>query len=263
MIFSSLILFAAINFQDSEPLEFLALAAEAQRPSESTTTPLNIEGFQLDINLRERGDQRNDLDIQLDYQQADGGTIKLRLDDPNRGVSVSKGFDGKRYWLKEHNGELINLAAREFTQDREAIDQALELCERLRLIFDLRYLGTQCQELSLEEQDQQTIIRGKFPAQGLVHHLELIFNSKTLQLEQLFIKVPKAKELDGEDTDAAITTDNKPEWQSQTRFELSYYRDFAGLMAPQLIHQFIPDRKMPTRIVEIHQLKWQSADQRR
>jgi len=252
----SLALMVCCQPQTGTAMEFLARAAAAQQPARAAGKSLPIEGFSLALNIRERDQQRNDIDLLVEYARADGGRVKLVLDDPNRGVNVAKGFDGSSYWLQEKGGEVIELSSREFTQDREAIDQAIELCERLQLMFDLNDLAKQTIKPQLKEHDKQVIISGNIRHQTLNHPFELVFDREHHRLDSLHLWIP----LLDENSRPAVDQQGKALWQSQPRFTLSHYRNFEGLLAPQLIREYAPglSEEPPIRIIEIHSLKWKS-----
>ena len=252
----SLALMVCCQPQTGTAMEFLSRAATAQQPDRAAGKLLPVEGFSLSLNIRERDQQRNDIDLLVEYARADGGRVKLVLDDPNRGVSVAKGFDGNSYWLQEKGGEEIDLSSREFTQDREAIDQAIELCERLRLMFDLNDLAKQAIKPQLKERGKQVFISGSIRHQTLNHPFELVFDGEHHRLDSLQLWIP----LLDQKGRPAVDQQGKALWRSQPRFTLSHYRNFEGLLAPQLIREFAPGPvgEPPIRLIEIHALKWKS-----
>ncbi|MFQ5750234.1 MAG: hypothetical protein ACE5H3_12395, partial [Planctomycetota bacterium] len=103
------------------------------------SSPAEVHGFRMDLNLRERGEHPREIGFELAWRDVSGGMLRIRVDDPERG-SLVEGFDGRRYWLREEGGPLRFLQGHEFTRDREKIDQALDLCQDLLVLLDLEPL---------------------------------------------------------------------------------------------------------------------------
>jgi len=246
----------------SEAVELLHRAAKLQNSARNSAP---VTGFHLSLNIRERNQSRNDFDLELNFD-AQGERIRIVVEDANRGTRLAKGFDGKAYWLKEPKKPILFLDGREFSQDRDAIEQAIEFSNHLLLLLDFKHLPKACEELSLIHSDEGKWIRGFLPLQGQKSYFFLLLNPKTLLADKLRIGVPARNEDGG-----TLLKEGKLVFSQLTEYELLHYRSFAGLQAPQVIREFLllpepiqktstevdPNLRHPSRIVEVHNLNWQ------
>ncbi|MDP6850282.1 MAG: hypothetical protein QGH51_00530 [Planctomycetota bacterium] len=244
--------------------EAVQLLDKAAKKQNGTKRSDPIGGFHLNLNIRERGQSRNDYDLELDFA-AGREQIRISLEDSKRSTRISKGFDGKSYWLKEPDNALLHLDGREFSQDREAIEQAIEFSNRLLLLLDFKYLPEACEGLWLRENEAGPSIRGSLLLHGELTYFYLILNPETLLTDRLRIGKPA---LDEKGT--TIWEGSEPVFTQLTEYELLHYRDFKGLYAPQILREFhilpapipkadsSPKTPSPSRIVEVHGLDWQN-----
>lgn len=234
---------------------FLRQLAEDQFQSEQRRL---VDGFQLQVYLRDRGESPREVGFTLDYRQRDGESIGLRIDDPERG-RVDKGFDGRDYWLKEAEGKRQLLNGHEFAKDRESIDEALDLCQDLLLILDVAQMETRSRSLqwlpsSGEEEAKLSVLSGELRrADGswVPFRLEVAHQEEGLLPTMLdFGKPPSLLEEAPADSKALPFQ----------RFELRAWKAFDGRNVPQIVDildSALP-QAMPLRSLEIHDFQCQT-----
>ena len=254
---------AAPAVSQSAAEQLLEEAAQAQLSRQGVA---EVAGFTVSLNLRERGEAPREVDLKLFYRSDDGGLIRLLLDEPDRGVRVAKGFDGKTYWLKEQDKETLDLSSREFAQDREAIDEAIELSEQLLLLLDLNQLermasDLRIKELEVPEDDAEAAARAA-RIQILSGRVKLGSQIRLFDLElDRQAKLAYALVLYPPPTGSTNSEAERPPIQ---RFELGYYKDFEGRLMPSVIQEYqgIPKPELPIRLLELHRLTWREPPAR-
>ncbi len=240
---------------DPKAVAFLRQLAQDQFKSEQRRL---VDGFQLQVYLRDRGESPREVGFTLDYRQRDGESIGLRIDDPERG-RIDKGFDGRDYWLKEAEGERQLLNGHEFAKDRESIDEALDLCQDLLLILDVAQMEMRSRSLQWlppqgEEEAKRSVLSGELRrADGswVPFRLEVAHQQDGLLPTMLdFGKPPNPLEEAPADSEALPFQ----------RFELQAWKTFDGRNVPQIVDildSALP-QAMPVRSLEIHDFQCQT-----
>jgi len=218
------------------------VAAQLAEPA-----PPRVEGFRARLNIRERDEHRREFDLQVLYRREGGGRIRLRVEDARRGTVVEKGFDGRRYWLLDEDGRLHDLGGREYRQDRESLDEALDQAEELLLLLDLQGLAERARELRLFAEDGRQGIQGILDRRGRPWTFRLHLDTD-LQPVRLDLLPPPEEEPAGAGAPAAA-----PELM---RFVLLRPGVFEGRRMPRVIHQYLGDRPLPVRLLEVRALEW-------
>ena len=258
------LLCTAPSLEAQDPIKILQQAFAIQQPAES---PEAVKGFVLQLNMRERGETRNDVDLEVSYLGEPSSELRMGIHDSSRGTHVFKGFDGSRYWLREANQEeLVDLSSREYAQDREAIDQAMETCDSLLVLFDFRRLSERLQRSTLETTEHSQFIHGWMIVAGAPAEITVRLNREDLLPTGLSIGFQKTDE----QGKPLFDKDKAPVIASRRLFELSHHHDFQGLVAPRLIREFFStqsqgmvsfqrdEKAKPIRILEVHALEWRN-----
>ncbi|RMH04096.1 MAG: hypothetical protein D6702_03990 [Planctomycetota bacterium] len=252
--------------------EILARAVSAQVTDDADH---RVEFFRLALNLRERGETPREVDVSVAYDGRRGGRVHLVLDDSARGgVRVEKGFDGPHYWAREQDGEPIELVGRDFAQDREAIDETLDLCEQLLVLFDLERLRARVKDLSAEEgtltrrgvEVPHWILRGRVLLADRPRRFALWVDPVTGLPSRLALSLPPTEAPAAGDEEPPPTPPEGTDgaWQE---FDLSAYHDFPflgteepqGRLLPRLVREYRRDpdgRRSEVRILELHEVQW-------
>jgi len=240
---------------DPKAVAFLRQLAQDQFQSEQRRL---VDGFQLQVYLRDKGESPREVGFTLDYRQRDGESIGLRIDDPERG-RIDKGFDGRDYWLKEAEGEHQLLNGHEFAKDRESIDEALDMCQDLLLILDVAQMETRSRSLQLlpgqgGEKPAPSVLSGELRrADGswVPFALEVTHQEDSLLPTLLdFGKPPSLLQ----------EAPANPEGLPFQRFELRLWKTYDGRNVPRLIDIFDSNspEALPVRMLEIHDFQCQT-----
>ncbi len=272
----------------------LARAVEAQVTGAESH---RVEHFGIDLDFQERGETPRELAVSLRYDSDKGGRLQLITDDSERGgVRVEKGFDGRRYWIKQPDQEPMELLGRDFARDRDTIDDTLDLCEELLLLFDLERLQARTQELTLEARTVEgkdgpravQVLGGTVMLADQKRRFELFLDPESwlpfrLALEPAAPLVPAAppsepgdeatpEEARAEDQEAAaaLALDPPAPLLSQ-EFDLQHFHDFPylgnedspqGRLLPRTLKEFRRDPdggRVLLRIVALHEVQWRRA----
>ncbi len=257
-----------------EPAEALARAVAAQRVGERAPA---VEHFGLDLNLRERGETPREVDVTVLFTLAQGGRLQLILDDSERGgVRVEKGYDGERYWLREQDREPVELAGREYAQDREVIDETLDLCEELLLLFDLDRLQQQTRDLGItagtlvrrDSSQPHWILTGAILLHDEPRRFGLWLDQETWLPSRLTLESPAVAETPL-DPPAEGEAEAAPAVVRQ-EFDLGAYHDFPllgseepqGRLLPRMVREYRRDEngaRHAVRWLELHNVQWRLA----
>lgn len=249
-----------------EPAEVLARAIAAQL---TAPAPAAVDHFVIRLNLRERGAAPREIDVDVLYDAGDGGRLLLVLDDSaHGGVRVEKGFQDGRYWLRQQDEEPIDLVGRDYARDREAIDQGLELCEQLLLLFDLEQLRARAQDLTLEdatlarggEEQPHAVLRGSILLGDRPRRFALWIERASWLPSRLTLELPPAPAADGVEPAA-------PAAPVLQEFDLRGWHDFPvherdmaqGRLVPRLVtefHRAPGGAREEVRILELHDVQW-------
>jgi hypothetical protein len=155
---------------------FLAQLIEKQQIEEDLPP---VTAFRMEFKLRDYNPDRgmNELDVRVDFRSAEAPRrdqavdeqgnplqgfeeIRLTANDASFNEQVSKGLDADGYWLRDEQGKLLTLEAKEYANDRETIDQTLAFCEDFLLLFDLDQLQKRAGGLKLRSTETETILAG-------------------------------------------------------------------------------------------------------
>lgn len=258
-----------------EPADALARAVAAQRVGERAPA---VEHFGLDLNLRERGETPREVDVTVLFTLTQGGRLQLILDDSERGgVRVEKGFDGDRYWLKEQDREPVVLSGREYAQDREAIDETLDLCEELLLLFDLDRLQQQTRDLEItagtlvrrDASQPHWILTGAILLHDEPRRFGLWLDQETWLPSRLTLESPAVEETPLDPLQAPDQEGAAPRKVRQ-EFDLGAYHDFPllgseepqGRLLPRMVREYRRDEngaRHAVRWLELHNVQWRLA----
>jgi len=213
--------------------------------------------FALRLNLRDRsGETPHEISADIRFRQERGGLVRISLHDADRGQRIEKGFDGKRYWLMDDQGVLQDLSAREFAQDRDAIDRILTLCTDLLLLLDPKSLQKYARNIGIMPTETGMGIQGLLPRPEGLWPFQLTLNSNGFPIS-LSLTPPKREVVGPENpkNTAEVAV-------SKQRFFLFHFqKDFDGRRLPQVIEEyFAPDRKLPARIFELREFLWKKPE---
>ncbi len=273
----ALLLAAPLSLQEPaqapSPEEALDRAIAAQL---TDGRAIRVEHFGIELNLRERGETPREVDVTVLYDYRKGGRLQLVLDDSERGgVTVEKGYDGEHYWLREKGQPQLSLAGREYAKDRELIDDTLDLCEELLLLFDLERLKARARELSVSEGSiarrseaaPHWVLQGSMLLQDHPRAFALWLDATTWLPSRLSVESDpegraegEAGAGDGDAEPAAPVLDQE--------FDLSAYSDFSvlgseelmqGRLLPRSVKEYRRDQdggRVQVRILELHHVQW-------
>ncbi len=242
----------AVPASDPAAAALLAAMAAAQHAAASAR---EVDGFDVQLNLRERGEQPNEFDLGLNYSRRKGENLRISLFDRGKGTRVEKGFDGKSYWLQEEDGPRRDLSAHEFAQDRASIDDALEFSADLLLLVDLASLARRAEGLRLEPAPAgQRRLAGQVRRGGHLWEFTLVLPAE----DQPQALLPLALELREPNPDAQAAA--KEPFLQQRRFLLANFGTFQGRTVPQTITEMDPaaadEEEAVMRILELRSLQW-------
>lgn len=242
-----------------EAVALLRAIAAAQAPNSEGT---QVDGFHMEMVLRDfAADGTREIGLFVTYSVRPQETVELSLDD--NGVMVKKGFDGQSYWLQEDGAtERLDLGGHEFKQDRESIEQVLDMCADLMLLLDAEQLQQKCSGLTLYAAGAATADRrigGTLNATAGSWEFSMFVpaDSKEPRAFWLYHRNPEPQP-EGEPGDWEPTVDTQ-------RFELRAWNDFRGRRAPQVIDIYDTLRKidaetdeevLPIRTLELHDVRW-------
>lgn len=214
-----------------------------------------VDGFGVELRLREFGEAPHDYGFGLSYaRRGPLEDLVLRVDDPERGASVRKGWDGTRYWLQEGDAPRQDLSAREFEADRDSIDEALELAADLLLALDFAELARRAEGLALAAGPEGgRLVSGRVRRGGHLWDFTLALPARDGALGPL----PSDLFLRRLNEDPATQAAEPVLLERHIAF--SHYKRFAGRATPQLLHEFLPGETAPARTLEVHDLRWTDA----
>ncbi|MDP6962680.1 MAG: hypothetical protein QGF46_00780 [Planctomycetota bacterium] len=235
-------LFAQQAHPDSndEAKQLMLQIAETQYPNPDGPV---MSHFTLDLFLRERGEHPREFGFFLLYSNNEKEVFELVIDDVESNTQVRKGFDGKHYWLRKHSEEKQLLTGHEFTEDRDAIDEGLELCGDLMLILDFKQLTKRYPPSTLSTtEDGVRIVEGKITRQQKIFDYRIYINANQ--------SMPHRIEFLAHADDGELT--------SVQRFSTLAYTEYKGRQIPQVLYEFnnLDPEALPHRIYEIHKLTW-------
>jgi len=215
--------------------EAAALMAEVAKAQYSAKKGELVDGMNMKVEATEYGEHPHVVGFSVMYTKFGAEQLELIIEDPERGGTVAKGFNGRDYWLREGvadgQGKAQILSGHEFTKDREAIDSAMELCSDLLLLIDFHSLKNLQPPKSLTVLENGVRVLGgnlRRP-DGLIWNYSLSIPADSLQPSALEIQYSSdaVVDADGVETKAAVFL--------YQRFEMSYYNRFEGRNVPQMI----------------------------
>lgn len=218
-----------------------------------------VEGFGVSMDIRlylpEGG---NDFKLSLYFKTEPFESIRLLLDDATHGTKVQKGFDKDGFWLLDADQKLISLDAHEFEQDREAIDEAMVLCNDFLLLFDLKRLKRKASELELVKTEAGQTIKGKLRRGRDKWGFELLVG-KDKDLPSRLSLQPPAIKVDEEGKEL-----EEPVIPPRLHYEFGDWTSYEGRRLPSWIDEFHgEDLERPLRVMEIEEFLWREAQKLR
>jgi len=235
-----------------EAAELLQAVAEAQFPSKKG---VYVDGLNMKVQANQLGEHPRLVEFNVFYTTVGGEELELIIDDPDRGGRVAKGFSGRDYWLSEGDNKRLTLSGHEYTKDREAIDEAMQLCSDLLLLVDLRSLirYDSPQGLSTLEDGTRIVFGAKQLSDGLLWDYRLAIPGDSLQPSWLEVQHVTAAKLDADGTEIEA-----PQVLYQ-RFEMIAYKRFAGRNVAQGIRVFNSrESTMPDQKILLERFTWSS-----
>jgi len=243
--------------QDGKARALLRELAAAQAPGQPDQ---QVAGFRMEIVLRDFADDgTREVGLLVRYRRLPEETVELVVDE--NGVRVRKGFDGDSYWLQEDGMEQrVDLGGHEFEQDRESIDQVLDLCADLLLLLDAEQLERRCEELALGAAGADGTDRrlsGTLSAASGAWEFALFLPPEVLE-PRAFWLFHRVEVAEGEQPPEDPFTDVQ-------RFELLGWKEFGGRRAPQLIRVYDTLRSvdpdsgeevLERRALELQDVRW-------
>ena len=235
--------FVAQDTTSSTSTEAEALMYEVAAAQFSDVNATAMTQFGVQLFLRERGEHPREFGFLLNYASHPQEIFELAIDDVESNTQVRKGFNGKEYWLSQAGEEKQILSGREFTEDRQAIDEGLELSSDLMVLLDLRQFADNNPPTKLITSDVGTRI-----LEGTITRQQQLYTYRIhLDAEQMLPSM----------VDFILYDDEQQQVQFQ-RFSTLAYKAYAGRQIPQVLCEFDSDdsKALPQRIYEIHDLSW-------
>jgi hypothetical protein len=240
-----------------------------------------VQGFSMLLDIRifdpEGG---NEFLLELGFRSEPMETVRLALDDASRGTRIEKGFDPDGFWLRDADGNLIALDSHEFEQDREAIDEAMVLCNDFLLLFDLKRLKKKASQLQLKSFEEKLtenedpikgqLISGQLKRGRESWGFELLVPAGSKLPTRLSLQPPPAKiskSTQAEQLSATDAATPTPEAQSEPKSPPRFHYVFGdwteheGRLLPSWIEEFSGDDLIrPIRLMEIRKFAWRDID---
>lgn len=233
---------------DPAAVELIRAVAAAQHPQHAERA---VDGFAVELQLREYGETPHDYGFGLSYSAHGAETLVLRIDDPERGGTVRKGWDGKRHWLQEGDGPIQDLGGHEYEQDREAIEDALDLSHDLLLALDFGALAREAEGWTLAEgPEKERLLGGRVRRRGHLWDFTLVLPAADGKLGPL----PSDLFLRRLNEDPETRAEQPVLLERHVAF--THYKRFAGRATPQNLHEFLPGETEPARTLEVRDLRW-------
>ena len=235
--------FVAQDTTNSTSTEAESLMHEVAAAQFSDANATAMTNFGVQLFLRERGEHPREFGFVISYASQPHEIFELAIDDVESNTQIRKGFDGKKYWLSQAGEEKQILSGREFTEDRQAIDEGIELSSDLMVLLDLGHLADSNPPTKLTTSDVGTRI-----LEGTITRQQQLYTYRIhLDAEQMLPSM----------VDFILHDDEQQQVQFQ-RFSTLAYKAYAGRQIPQVLYEFNSDdsEALPQRIYEIHDLSW-------
>ncbi len=268
-----LALFAAPQ-DTGDPRALLRELVEAQKAPGAEAPPPPARGFELELVLTEQEHSVNALEIRLAYVDYDGGLYRAELRDLGEGTKVRKGYDGETWWLQSEDGRLTLLEGRDFRNDRQRIEEEMDLCQDFLLFFDLDRLAERARALRVEGGDLSSkglagvLERGGRPWSFLLQigedGLPLAFDLWPPPEEEAGASGVPGGEASGGGQDGASPQEPADEDAQRIRFRLLEWTEVEGRRVPLFVEEYRGRRlDRPVRYYEFQRLVWRTPPPRR
>lgn len=253
---------------EEDALAFLAKLIEAQRGGEELPP---VRGFRMEFDLRDFNPERgmNQLEVRVDYRAQDLDadpavfeSIRLLANDATYNEKVSKGLDDVGYWLRDGEGELITLEAKEYAQDREAIDATLVFSKDFLLLFDLEQFRKRAGGLKLLRTETGSVLAGQLERRRReVWKFELFVPEGEDFPAELVLQLPEAEKKAAQEGEAseegAAEAEAAPTGPQYLTYQFGEWKAHAGRRLPSFIDEFhgrTPEA--PRRSVDVKRFLW-------
>lgn len=234
-------------------------------------------GVNLDIRLFDPSGG-NEFALQLFFLSEPMESVRLVIDDSNSGTRIEKGFDADGFWLRDADEKLLALDSHEFEQDREAIDEAMVLCNDFLLLFDLKRLQRKASELALLRTEDHTLISGKLKRGREQWGFELFIPKDAPLPTRLSLQPPAPKpskvvvetpvedgakgeavspEAESSETTKPVKQIPIPALPPRMHYAFGDWVAYEGRLLPAWIEEFQgEDLLRPLRLMEIMDFRW-------
>ncbi|MDA0667978.1 MAG: hypothetical protein O3A95_08745 [Planctomycetota bacterium] len=239
--------------------EAAALMAKVAADQFPTGKGKLVDGLNMKVEAEEHGEHPHVISFTVIYTKFGAEQLELIIEDPERGGTVAKGFDGRDYWLREGlregEGKAQILSGHEFTKDREAVDDAMNLCSDLLLLVDIHGLERRQppEALSVLESGARVLSGSLRRHSSQLWDYSLVIPANSLEPSALEVRhwTPAEVDADGVETKAAVLL--------YQRFEMSFYKRFDGRNVPQAIDVFHSlDSELPDQSIILDRFHWSS-----
>lgn len=222
-------------------------------------TEVRIDDFRLSFNLVAQDEKRNvEFRAQHLYKKPD--RVKTTVDDPDYGLRVDTGFDGRGYWLYEKDRGTIALSGREHRKDIAEIEERIALSRILAKTFSVKRFLEDLKDAQ-RLPDQMTADGERLCVQaraldfvlvktpGIQPEIDVIlyFDPKSLLLREIYATPPLPKTL------PAGAPPPDPGDRSE-KIVLGRYEPVKGVLLPRMVEIFAgKDPKKPLYEIRIGQ----------
>jgi hypothetical protein len=268
----------APNDPDAEA--FLAKLVAAQQIEEDLPP---VTAFRMEFKLRDYNPDRgmNELDVRVDFRSAEAPRrdqavdeqgnplqgfeeIRLTANDASFNEQVSKGLDADGYWLRDEQGKLLTLEAKEYANDRETIDQTLAFCEDFLLLFDLDQLQKRAGGLKLSANETETTLSGDMLRGREIWRFRLVVSQGESLPSRLELELPESERAKLEPQEGAEPSQENAEDQPDPGPQvLTYFfgdwEAHAGRLLPLYIDEFhgiVTPETYPRRALNVKRFLW-------
>lgn len=240
-----------------------------------------VTAFRMEFQLRDYHPDRgmNELDVRVDFRSADAAPqdavpgaeveplgfeeIRLRANDPQFNEMVSKGLDAEGYWLRDEEGQLLTLEAKEYANDRKTIDQTLTFCEDFLLLFDLDQLRKRAGGLSLSSTEEAQVLAGEMVRSREVWKFRLVVPKGATLPEQLILELPESARQAANEAEQAESDSEATPLAAGPAILNYYFYDWsphAGRLLPIGIDEFheveVVDETPIRRAIDVRRFLW-------
>lgn len=160
-----------------------------------------IEDFRLEFRLLVN-DKTKNIEFTASHRFKQPHFVRTTIDDPDYGVKVETGFDGKNYWLRDKD-KIVPLQGREKEKDIREIEERIRLSNILRKTFSVqRFLRDLVDAKRLPDESSpepgrikvqaraRDFVLMKTPLTGQEIDVILYFHPENFQLMEIFATPP-------------------------------------------------------------------------